>query len=176
MSSTFAEDLKPLILLGGLDALDLWPAINVVLISYAVLIFAPRWKWTPTLTLITPIFHSVPYVGSLFSPLVDPSIEVEQFDFTTLEGVAGLLKDPNVVFPAWVHYIVFDLLVSRMEVFDSIERGASTTFHFLAVVPCVVCTFMVGPTGFLMYILLRELLLPKLSTDGESKPQSKKML
>jgi Domain of unknown function (DUF4281) len=174
MSSTFYEELKPLILLGGLNAQELWPALNIVLLSYAILIFAPQWKWTPSLTLVTPVFHSVIYVGALFSPMIDPTIESKPVDALSLEGVAALLSDPNVVFPAWTHYIVFDFLVARMEVFDSIERGASTAFHFLAVVPCVFFTFMVGPTGFLMYMILREIFLPKGST-GE-KSGSKKML
>ncbi len=178
-TATFAEQLsRPLILLGGFDAQDLWPAVNLVLLSYGVLLVAPRWKWTPSLTLVTPILHSILYVGSLFSPLVDPTIETKPVEFTTLEGVAALLGDPHVVFPAWIHYIVFDLLVSRMEVFDSIDRGASMTFHVLAVVPSVVCTFMVGPTGFLLYLLLRAIFLPPPppSTDGSRKGGSKKWL
>jgi hypothetical protein len=173
MSLTFLEKYKPLVLLGGLNAQDLWPTLDLVVISYGILILAPRWKRTRPLTLVIPIFHSILYVGSLFSPLIDPNIETQPVEIS-LEGVAALLCDPNVVFPAWTHYIVFDFLVSRMEVFDSVERGASTTFHFLAVVPCVLCTFMVGPTGFLMYMILREIFLPMSSTDDKS--ESKKLL
>lgn len=173
MTSTFHEKLKPLMLLGGLNAQDLWPAIDLVWISYAILILAPTWKWTRPLTLITPILHSVLYVGSLFSLLIDPNIENQPVELT-LEGVAAMLSDPNVVFPAWTHYIVFDLLVSRMEVFDSVERGASTTFHFLAVVPSVLCTYIVGPTGFLMYMIFRAIFLPNESIDD--KIEAKKWL
>jgi len=163
------DDLRPYFLLGGLNGKDLWPAIDVVFISYLVLLLAPRWKWTPTLTLVTPTFHAVLYVGSLFSVMLDPKEGAAEIDFTTMEGVVALFRDPDVVFPAWIHYIVFDLLVSRMIVFDSVQRGASSTFHFLAVVPCVLGTCLFGPTGFLTYMILRQIFLPVSSSDSTSE-------
>ncbi|KAG7348430.1 protein of unknown function DUF4281 containing protein [Nitzschia inconspicua] len=98
--------------------------------------------------------------------MLDPKENPPDIDFNTLEGIATLFQDPNVIFPAWIHYIVFDLLVSRMIVLDSVQRGASMKIHSLIVVPCVFCTFMFGPTGFLGYMILRQVCLPA-STGGE---------
>lgn len=48
------EGLLPLPLLGGLDADELWPVCGLVLPTWALLAFAPRWAHTPTLTLVSP--------------------------------------------------------------------------------------------------------------------------
>ena len=48
------EGLVPFRLLGGLDAGELWPVCNLVLPTWALLAFAPRWAHTPTLTLVSP--------------------------------------------------------------------------------------------------------------------------
>jgi predicted ferric reductase len=154
------DQLQQYFLLGGLTGADLWPAINVVVFSYFLLFFLPRWKWTPILTLITPLFHSVLYVGSLFSFMLDVKEDAIDVDFNSFEGIVAVFRDPDIIFPAWIHYIVFDLLVSRMIVLDSLQREASVMVHILIVVPCVFCTFMVGPTGFLGYMILRQLFLP----------------
>lgn len=160
------DNLQKYKLLGGLTGADLWPSINVVLFSYIVLLIVPRWKWTPTVTLVIPLFHSVLYVGSLFSFMLAPKEDAADIDFNTLEGIATMFQDPNVIFPAWTHYIVFDHLVSRQIVLDSMQRGASVMVHILVVVPCVFFTFMLGPTGFLSYMILRQVFLPT-SVGGE---------
>jgi Domain of unknown function (DUF4281) len=165
-STIDVDNLQKYFLLGGLTGKELWPSINVVVASYALLLFLPRWKWTPTLTLVTPLFHSVLYVGSLFSVMMEPKENEPGIDFNTFEGIVTLFQNPDVIFPAWIHYIVFDLLVSRMIVLDSMSRGASAMVHILVVVPCVFCTFMIGPTGFLGYMLLRQVLLP-VSSGGQ---------
>ena len=165
MSSTLSEQLSPYFLLGGYNAAELWPTIDVVGVSYALLVFTPRWKWTPALTLITPIFHSLIYVGSLFSILIEGG-GMGDTDMNSFEGVVTFMKDPNVLFPAWIHYIAFDLLVSRMITIDSVDRGASNVFHIFAILPCIGLTLMFGPTGFLLYIILRQIFLPATSASA----------
>lgn len=68
-------------------------------------------------------------------------------------------KEEAGVFIGWVHYIVFDALVARWIVLDSIhERQVSTLGHVCMVIPCVFFTLMAGPMGFLMYLLLRNII------------------
>jgi hypothetical protein len=166
--SSFQDKLKPL--LAGQNAADLWPALNFVILSWALLVFVPRWKWTPTLTLIVPLFHAFLYVAGLVSLQMsaDPELVI---DFNSLRGVVAMFRDPNVVFIGWVHYIVFDCLVGRMIVLDSMERGASMTFHLVAVVPCLVGTLLAGPTGWLLYMILRQVFLSSSGSDKIKEPQ-----
>ena len=147
-TSPLADKLHPLFF--GLNALDLWDSLNLVMISYALLTVAPRWKHTRALTLVVPCLHSVVYISGLVSAVKEMQAKGEApLDFFSFEGVVkGFAENPNVVFVGWVHYIVFDHLVARMIVFDSLQRGASWLIHFVFIVPCMFTTLMVGPTGF----------------------------
>jgi Domain of unknown function (DUF4281) len=161
------DNLQNYFLLGGLTGNDLWPTINVILLSYVVLLFMPRWRWTPNLTLIIPLFHSVLCVASFFSVMLDPKEDAPKVQFGTFEEIVTLFQNPDVIFPAWMHLAIHDHLVARQKVLDSVHRGASLTAHILVVVPCVLGTFMFGPTGFLSYLILRHFFLPDSYSDEE---------
>jgi hypothetical protein len=100
--------------------------------------------------------------------MLDPRDGAPEIDFTTMEGVTMLLREPDDVFAAWIHYIIFDFLVSRMIVMDSVQRGTPMLYHILVIIPCVFGTLMVGPTGFLSYMILRNF-LPASSGDTRLK-------
>eukprot|EP00638_Chattonella_subsalsa_P001467 CAMPEP_0117752114 /NCGR_PEP_ID=MMETSP0947-20121206/11409_1 /TAXON_ID=44440 /ORGANISM="Chattonella subsalsa, Strain CCMP2191" /LENGTH=99 /DNA_ID=CAMNT_0005570687 /DNA_START=209 /DNA_END=508 /DNA_ORIENTATION=+ len=72
-------------------------------------------------------------------------------DFSTFEGVVKLFQNKDVVLGAWSHYICFDLLVGYWCATDAAEKGVP---HLL-VVPCLFLTCLFGPTGFLMYHIIR---------------------
>lgn len=73
--------------------------------------------------------------------------------FSMLETVMIAFTHPNVALMGWAHYLVFDLFVGAWIGRDAAKRGVN---HF-AVVPCLASTFMAGPIGLLMYLLLRKL-------------------
>lgn len=149
--------LHPLFL--GFNAAELWDTIGYVFLSYGLMTFAPRWKYTADLALMIPFFHSMVYVSGVILLAMNENHE-DEGDFFSLDGVIKIFQDPNNVFVGWVHYVVFDCLVARMILLDSIQRGASWTVHFLLVVPCMFLTLMLGPTGFLSYMVLRLVVLP----------------
>lgn len=43
-------------------------------------------------------------------------------DFSSLEGVHGMMSDPTNSFAIWLHMVIFDLVVVRMMVLDSVDR------------------------------------------------------
>jgi hypothetical protein len=51
----------------------------------------------------------------------------------------------------WVHYLAFDLLIGHWEVRDAQSRGIP---HAL-VLPSLALTFLFGPAGWLLYLVLR---------------------
>jgi hypothetical protein len=71
--------------------------------------------------------------------------------FSTLSGVASLFGNPSLLLAGWLHYLAFDMLVGRWETIDAGERG----IPHLAVVPCLLLTFMFGPAGWLAYMAVR---------------------
>jgi hypothetical protein len=70
--------------------------------------------------------------------------------FNSLDGVMTLFTDPWLVLAGWVHYLAFDLFVGSWEVRD----GRRNQIPFWVVVPCLVLTFLFGPIGWLLYLLV----------------------
>lgn len=89
----------------------------------------------------------------------DDNDSVDISNFTSLEGVATMFQDPTAVFGGWMHYSAYDALIGRWIVMDSIERGASLTLHYILIVPCLFFSLMLGPTGFILYLLVRIFIL-----------------
>lgn len=71
--------------------------------------------------------------------------------FTSLDGVRLLLSSPPALLAGWVHYLAFDLWVGSWQVADA---PAARLPHWL-VLPCLALTFVAGPTGLLLYLLLK---------------------
>jgi hypothetical protein len=155
------EGLKPYALLGGYDAAQLWPTVNLVLPGWLLLVIAPRWKYTPMITLVGPIIHAVMYSLGAISHFTDDGGDAPEVDFSSLESIVNLFKDPNGVFIGWIHYLVYDALVGRWIALDSVQRGCSTLIHVLVIVPCLFLALMFGPMGWLLYVVVvRKFVLP----------------
>lgn len=70
-----------------------------------------------------------------------------------LTDVAVLLGSPAGATIAWVHFLAFDLFIGRWAYLESRERG----IHALIMAPVLLCIFMVGPIGFLLYLGVRAI-------------------
>lgn len=71
--------------------------------------------------------------------------------FDTLAGVRLLLSSPQALLAGWVHYLVFDLFVGSWEASDAPDARVP---HWL-LLPCLALTFLAGPTGLLLYLLIK---------------------
>ena len=76
----------------------------------------------------------------------------EDFEkFGSLNGVMELFTDKTAVTAGWVHYLAFDLLTGIW-----IKKNAQKyNIHHLILIPCLLFTFMLGPIGLLLYLLVR---------------------
>jgi hypothetical protein len=130
----------------------------LVLPGWALLVFLPRWKWTARLiaAVLIPGILALLYVY-----LVVVHFFSAEGGFGSLAEVALLFENPAVLLAGWVHYLAFDLFVGAWEVRDAQRVG----LHHLFVVPCLVLTFMLGPAGLLLYLVLRGSLRKKLWID-----------
>ena len=73
--------------------------------------------------------------------------------FESLDGVMGLLGDRYGMVAGWTHFLAFDLFVGAWVVRDAGSRGVP---HLLCVVPLLL-TFLAGPLGLLLYLLVRQI-------------------
>ncbi|MGZ8312462.1 MAG: ABA4-like family protein [Allosphingosinicella sp.] len=71
--------------------------------------------------------------------------------FGSIEEVRALFADDSALAAGWLHYLAFDLFVGSWIVRDGLERG----LHPVLLVPCMALCFLFGPTGLLLYLLLR---------------------
>lgn len=161
--------MQHLKLLGGQTPEELWWLTNSTLPGLILLMILPRWTPTKYITLIGPLFMALVYTLGLLSVVLYPEVEPDpNANFFSLEGVMTIFKDEAGVFVGWVHYIVFDGLVARWVVLDSVEKGASVLIHILIVIPCLFFTVMAGPMGFLLYMILRNF-IPEESSSKKGK-------
>ncbi|GAA4416801.1 hypothetical protein GCM10023187_48600 [Nibrella viscosa] len=71
--------------------------------------------------------------------------------FSTLSGIKSLFNQENAVLVGWIHYLAFDLVAGCWMLRDGQQR---TINHFL-LIPCLLFCFMLGPTGLLLYLVIR---------------------
>jgi hypothetical protein len=84
--------------------------------------------------------------------------------FGSLAQVAQLFANPWVLLAGWTHYLAFDLFVGSWEVRDARVHGVP---HWL-VLPCLFLTFMFGPAGLLLYLLIRTVRVSPFAAGASS--------
>lgn len=133
-------------------------ANSVALLSWIILLIAPRWTVTRKVILsgAVPLLLSAAYLI-----LIVLFFGRAEGGFGSLPEVMKLFTNEWATLAGWIHYLAFDLLVGTWEVKDSERRGISHWF----VIPCLVLTFMLGPIGFLLYCVLRFFLSKEVKND-----------
>lgn len=77
--------------------------------------------------------------------------------FFTMEGIRTLYSHDNALVAGWHHFLALDLFVGAWIVRDGVERS----MHKLLILLCLPFTLMLGPSGLLLYLLLRWLVPAK---------------
>ncbi|MBY0507661.1 MAG: DUF4281 domain-containing protein [Bryobacteraceae bacterium] len=120
---------------------------TLVLPGWLLLVLAPRWRFTQA---IAGVGLPLVLAGTYVSQLVMHWGESEG-GFGSLADVSKLFANPNVLLAGWIHYLAFDLFIGAWEVRDAARQQVPHWF----VVPCLVLTFLYGPTGLLLYFAIR---------------------
>jgi hypothetical protein len=123
----------------------------LVLPFWALMILLPHWGATRRL-IGSPFIAALPavfYAALVFPRLADVWALVSR---PGLAGIAGLLGSSAGATIAWLHFLAFDLFVGRWIYLDSRERGISAWL----MAPVLYLTLMLGPCGFLLYLLVRR--------------------
>ena len=128
---------------------QIFSALNsVALVSWLALAVFPRTRLVRIAAgTAVPAFFAAVYIAILAGTWSDA-----EGGFSSLDGVAALFGNPWVLLAGWTHYLAFDLLIGVWEVGDASERRIP---HWL-VVPCLALTFMFGPAGWLLYMVVRR--------------------
>ncbi len=124
----------------------------LVLPFWGLMILLPRWRWTARILRSRLVIAAV---AALYAALALPRLaEIwPAVSRPTLDGVAALLGSPAGATIAWIHFLAFDLFVGRWIYLESQERRLSAW----VTAPALFLTLMLGPVGFLLYLIIRSL-------------------
>ncbi|MEO0527430.1 MAG: ABA4-like family protein [Bacteroidota bacterium] len=127
--------------LANLTAMPMW----------VLMILFPNWKVTRFLIdfKIIPLLLAIVYAIYIFLAIRTGG----GMDFGSLGSVMALFTEENAVLAGWVHYLAFDLLVGMW----MLNQNKTLGIHQLLMAPCLFATFMFGPIGFLLFIIIKSL-------------------
>ena len=128
---------------------QIFSAVNLVaLIGWLLLAVLPRRPWVASVVtgVAIPALLAVAYVA-----LIATHWRGSEGGFGSLAQVALLFENRWLLLAGWIHYLAFDLFIGSWEARDARLRGIP---HWL-VLPCLFLTFMFGPAGWLLYVLVR---------------------
>jgi hypothetical protein len=127
---------------------QLFSILNLMaMAAWLLLVCLPRVRWTSTVVpVVVPVLLAVVYVA-----LVITTLPGSNGSFSSLAGVRALFDNPWALLAGWAHYLAFDLFIGGWQVRDAQRRG----IPHLLIVPALILTFLLGPAGLLLYLLIR---------------------
>jgi hypothetical protein len=128
----------------------------IVLPQWLLLVVAPGWKWTQWLaaSYLIPVLLALVYVLLLISHFS----EMQNGGFDSLAAVREFFSSDHILLAGWIHYLAFDLIVGSWIIRNGQQSGIP---HWL-LIPCLFFTFMLGPAGLLLYMLIKFAYTPKI--------------
>jgi hypothetical protein len=138
-------------------------ASSIATLGWLFLVLLPRWRWSATV--IAPVVIPA-FLATIYAWLVMTTFGRNEGGFGSLDQVALLFRDREVLLAGWIHYLAFDLFIGSWEVRDA-QR---LTIPHLAVIPALVLTFLFGPIGLLLYLLERAIWKKTIAIDASAGP------
>ena len=132
-----------------------------VLAGWICLVFLPFWRGTQIIAaVVIPFLLGLAYISLLSYGMTAP--DGPPLDFGSIEGIRTLFSADSALVAGWLHYLAFDLFIGAWEVRDSRRHGIPHWF----VLPCLPLTFMFGPVGLVLYLVLRTARLKTVEITG----------
>jgi|TARA_B110001452_G_scaffold107174_1_gene88793 hypothetical protein len=131
-----------------------------IVFSIASVIAMPMWvlmlffsKWKVTQFLID--FKVIPLaLAFIYAIYIFQAIQIGgMMDFGSLASIMALFTEKNALLAGWVHYLAFDLLVGMW----MLDQNKELRINQLLMAPCLFLTFMLGPIGFLLFMIIKTI-------------------
>ena len=128
--------------LSGLIALVGWGGLLLALFVKT----ARPYAWT-TAAIVIPAL-----LGAAYILLIQEGMRAaEGGGFGSITEVRALFANDAALAAGWLHYLAFDLFVGAWIA----REGAASGVSALLLIPCLVLTFLFGPAGLLLFLVLR---------------------
>jgi len=125
-----------------------WYASILIFIPWAMLIFAPSWKYTEKTAFGAAIVLLIAAAWFTFEFLTDPE---QSGNLLSLSGLENLFRSKAMLLTGWLNYLSFCLLVGVWQVHD----GRDQKIHTIFLTPSLLLTMLTGPAGLLLYLIIR---------------------
>jgi hypothetical protein len=120
----------------------------IAMAGWVLLALAPLWKPAERIAngvIVTLFALTYALLAILFFQADDLA------KFGSLQGVKGLFQNDFALLTGWVHYLAFDLFVGCW-MYRNARRHRIPHLLFIL---CGAFTFMLGPCGLLLYLIIR---------------------
>ena len=142
-------------------------ASTFAMAGWLTLIVAGKWTFVPR---ILCKFLIPGLIATAYTALILTHWAGHPGGYGSLEEVRQLFTNPWLLTAGWIHYLAFDLFCGAWQVRESQRLGIG----HLWVVPCLVITFLFGPMGYLLFLVLRAvrgLRQPQANSSGSAMAQ-----
>jgi len=128
--------------LGGLLAMAGWAGLVLAIFVKP----ARAYAW-PAAMIVIPALLAVAYIL-----LIQEGMRAaEGGGFGSIAEVRALFANDSALAAGWLHYLAFDLFVGAWIA----REGPDSGIPRLLLIPCFVLTFLFGPAGLLLFLILR---------------------
>src|SRR5688572_20272807 len=125
-------------------------ASSLALLSWLALAASPyRASWSARVRAVTG--YAVPLVLAVVYVLLFASHGMGDGGYGSIAAVQRLMAVPGLLTAGWLHYLAFDLFVGAWIA----ERAGAMGLPHLLLLPLLALTFMFGPSGLLVFFMLR---------------------
>lgn len=132
----------------------------VALAAWVTLIALPRKPFPLALVLyggvgmlcLAYVVMFVALFGGFADPVRDAGAPLPDLSNYSVEGLKAFFRSEGGIVLGWTHYLAFDLFVGLWIARDADAKG----FSRLVQAPVLFATFMAGPIGLLVWLLIRE--------------------
>lgn len=126
-----------------------WYAGILIFVPWGLLVLAPNGRYTDRVAFAAAFvllcFGAWFTIQYLFSPDGDGG------SVWSLEGLSHLFRSKEMLLTGWLNYLSFCLFAGGWQSHDSRQLDLPHVW----VVPCLLLTMLAGPSGLLLYMLLR---------------------
>jgi hypothetical protein len=135
--------------------------VNIVaVIGWLLIVAGPRGQRTLALVLYLGVgllcFSYLAMIVSMHAGWLDanrlPGAPPPNFLDYNIAGLRNLFMSDGGLVMGWAHYLAFDLFVGQWIAKDADNKG----FHRLVQVPFLLLTFLAGPVGLFLWLVVRD--------------------
>ena len=137
----------------------LFEIVNAIaFFSWIVLIVFPFKVWTSKYLIGVIISLFCLIYGALILSSFEPGL---MEDFSSLDGLKSLFSNKMALLAGWIHYLAFDLLAGLYIINNAKKLKIG---RYWIIIP-LIFTFIMGPIGFLLYLIVRSIYSKRLLSE-----------